>query len=212
VVNRSAVRPASKRKFEGIHGRPTRETILDAAETVVVDSGAHALTLDDVHKRAGISKGGLLHHFRSKEALIDAMIERYIARVALNEDAYRRTLGASGANLCLRAAISQLAHNEPGADRVAAALPAGVANDPDRLSPVHDHVRRRFEAHRQTRLPLKSAAIVELAVVGLTILELQRIQPFDEAGRTQVLAALGQLSGGDGILSCPSPEAGGARL
>jgi AcrR family transcriptional regulator len=52
----------------------TRERLLDAAMRVIHAQGAAALTLDQVAKEAGVSKGGLLHHFPSKEALIEALL------------------------------------------------------------------------------------------------------------------------------------------
>ncbi|MEV0624206.1 TetR/AcrR family transcriptional regulator [Nonomuraea sp. NPDC050404] len=55
-----------------------RDELLDAAEDLLCDQGSTALTLAAVADRAGVSKGGLLYHFSSKEALIRAMVERLI--------------------------------------------------------------------------------------------------------------------------------------
>ncbi|WP_031160447.1 TetR/AcrR family transcriptional regulator [Streptosporangium roseum] len=55
-----------------------REELLDAAEDLLCDQGSQALTLAAVAERAGCSKGGLLYHFSSKEALIKGMVERLI--------------------------------------------------------------------------------------------------------------------------------------
>ncbi|WP_043618511.1 TetR/AcrR family transcriptional regulator [Nonomuraea candida] len=55
-----------------------RDELLDAAEDLLCDQGSAALTLAAVADRAGVSKGGLLYHFSSKEALIKAMVERLI--------------------------------------------------------------------------------------------------------------------------------------
>lgn len=56
-----------------------REEILQAAGAVLVEWGVEKLTLDAVAERAGVSKGGLLYHFRSKDALLLAMVERLMA-------------------------------------------------------------------------------------------------------------------------------------
>ena len=53
-----------------------RDELLDAAEEVLCDQGSAALTLAAVADRAGVSKGGLLYHYGSKEALIKGMVER----------------------------------------------------------------------------------------------------------------------------------------
>jgi AcrR family transcriptional regulator len=53
-----------------------RDAVLDAFEGLLIDVGERAATLDAVAKRAGVSKGGLLYHFPSKEALITGVLER----------------------------------------------------------------------------------------------------------------------------------------
>ncbi|MCF6469177.1 TetR/AcrR family transcriptional regulator [Nonomuraea sp. MG754425] len=55
-----------------------RDELLDAAEDLLCDQGSTALTLAAVADRAGVSKGGLLYHYGSKEALIKGMVERLI--------------------------------------------------------------------------------------------------------------------------------------
>ena len=54
------------------------DTLLDAAEIVVRRDGSGRLTLDAVAAEADVSKGGLLYHFPSKEALLTAMVERMV--------------------------------------------------------------------------------------------------------------------------------------
>ena len=56
------------------------ERILDAAGDVTLELGAARLSLDAVASRAGISKSGLLYSFPSKEALIEALFVREMAR------------------------------------------------------------------------------------------------------------------------------------
>lgn len=59
--------------------KSVRTAVVDAALDLVEtlqDSNAGQLTLDAVAAKAGVSKGGLLHHFKSKEALLTAMVER----------------------------------------------------------------------------------------------------------------------------------------
>ena len=50
--------------------------MIDAAETVVIRRGIANLTLEAAATEAGVSKGGLLHHFPSKDRLIEAMVQR----------------------------------------------------------------------------------------------------------------------------------------
>ncbi|WP_277955955.1 TetR/AcrR family transcriptional regulator [Agromyces atrinae] len=53
-----------------------REAILDAYESILIDEGERTATLDAVARLADVSKGGLLYHFASKDALVHGAIER----------------------------------------------------------------------------------------------------------------------------------------
>ncbi|GAB4084876.1 TetR family transcriptional regulator [Myceligenerans cantabricum] len=68
----------------------TRRALLDAAARVVRDRGVSG-SLDDVARRAGVSKGGLLYHFAGKDALLRALVvdrlERFRAAVLADVDA-----------------------------------------------------------------------------------------------------------------------------
>ena len=53
-----------------------REKVLDAFEAILIDEGERAATLEATAKAAGVSKGGLLYHFRSKDDLEAGLLER----------------------------------------------------------------------------------------------------------------------------------------
>lgn len=54
----------------------TRDRILDAFEALLVEQGSRAATLDAVAEEAGVSKGGLLYHFPSRDDLVIGMLDR----------------------------------------------------------------------------------------------------------------------------------------
>ncbi|MBO1740442.1 TetR/AcrR family transcriptional regulator [Leifsonia sp. TF02-11] len=60
-------------------GRSVRDRILDAFEDLLAEHSERAATLEAVAARAGVSKGGLLYHFASKDALVDGVLERFAA-------------------------------------------------------------------------------------------------------------------------------------
>ncbi len=55
---------------------PTVDQIFFAVMELILEGGLSAVTLSSVCRRAGISKGGLMHHYPSKEALVDAFVTR----------------------------------------------------------------------------------------------------------------------------------------
>ncbi|MFC6356726.1 TetR/AcrR family transcriptional regulator [Luethyella okanaganae] len=58
-------------------GMATRETILDAAQELFVAEGFRAVSLRDIAARAGISHPGVLRHFPSADAILDAVVDRF---------------------------------------------------------------------------------------------------------------------------------------
>ncbi|HWK77477.1 TetR/AcrR family transcriptional regulator [Microbacterium sp.] len=59
-----------------------RERVLDAFEAILIEEGERAATLDATAAAAGVSKGGLLYHFASKDDLAEGMIDRLQRLVA----------------------------------------------------------------------------------------------------------------------------------
>lgn len=77
-------------------GTATRNRILDAAETLVLEQGFAGTTVDDVIASAGTTKGGFFHHFGSKQELARGLVERYVAGdLELLEELFARAERAS---------------------------------------------------------------------------------------------------------------------
>lgn len=54
----------------------TRESILDAAEQVFMDKGVAKASLEEIARAAGVTRGAVYWHFRNKQDILDAMLER----------------------------------------------------------------------------------------------------------------------------------------
>lgn len=61
-------------------GSITKEKILDAAESLVLDHGYGATSIDQILEKTGITKGAFFYHFKSKADLAQALIARYVKR------------------------------------------------------------------------------------------------------------------------------------
>ncbi|MFC5387135.1 TetR/AcrR family transcriptional regulator [Aquamicrobium segne] len=66
-------------------------TILNAAEAVVLRDGAAHLTLDAVAHEAGISKASVIYDYKTKQALIQAVVDRWMRNW---EEEINETVGA----------------------------------------------------------------------------------------------------------------------
>src|SRR5687767_8770754 len=176
-----------------VRGRPTsREVMLDAASALVIEEGAQRLTLDGVAKRAGVSKGGVMYNFPSKEALLEGLIGRIVEH---NEQALAQAAGRlparPGRDLLAYVKNSLRAHDAD--DRISGALLAVLANHPQLITRVAQFFRTRFRRLAKD-VPFERAAIVHLATEGLWLLELMNASPLSKAERARVARALVRMA------------------
>ena len=168
----------------------TRETLLDAAEAVVMAAGAVHLTLDAVAERAGVSKGGLLYNFPNKDALLQAMVDRNMARLRQDHAAALAAHPAGpggGLKAFARMAAQRTLCSEK---RLGGALLAASANNPRLLEPVHRFHRWRLEMiddAARDGLPFERAAVASLALDGLCLLEMLGLSPYTDEQRARIL-------------------------
>ena len=53
-----------------------RDIILDAMQKLMTQNSAQAISVSDIAKEAGIGKGSIYYYFKSKEDILEAVIER----------------------------------------------------------------------------------------------------------------------------------------
>ncbi|WP_310619279.1 TetR/AcrR family transcriptional regulator [Flexibacterium corallicola] len=84
----------------------TRDRILDAVEGIICEQGISALTIEGVALEAGLSKGGVLYNYRTKDALIHSMMDRVSEKFRVDiAEGRERYLAEGQSNPTLRACI-----------------------------------------------------------------------------------------------------------
>ena len=173
---------------------PARDRILEAAERVVADVGAAKLTLDVVAHSAGVSKGGLLYHFPSKESLLGALAQRYVQSMEQCIEAAKGSISERDPSRDVKACIVGILGRDPRSKAMGAALLATAANDLTLL----EVIRERLAAYNQELVASSAdfarAAIVTLAIDGLMMRESLRISPFSDTQREQVVRELMKIA------------------
>jgi AcrR family transcriptional regulator len=148
----------------------TRSRLLAAAETIVAERGVGALTLDAVAAAAGVSKGGLLHHYRSKEALLTAIVTRLAEEMRAVFDMLHAA-EAPGPGRAARAGLAWAFHKPPEREardlRIAAALLAAHAHDPALIDPIRAEHARIRALMMDDGLPPARAMLLMTAADGL---------------------------------------------
>jgi AcrR family transcriptional regulator len=188
-----AVTAGPRIKAERARGRPnSREAMLDAAQKVVLEFGAARLTLDAVAKRAGVSKGGVMYNFPTKEALLSALISRLVEH---NREAHAQIIARlpDGPGRSLKAYVINSVRALDVDDRVSGALLAALSSAPALLTPVIQYFRGRF-GRIAADVPFERAALVYLATEGLWTQELLQLSPFTARQRAQIVGMLKRLA------------------
>jgi AcrR family transcriptional regulator len=176
-----------------------KDRVLDAAEAVILESGGRNFTLDAVAERAGISKGGLVYSFATKDALIHAALEREVARF---QEAVRRRLGSgpAGPVELVLAYIEEALDEDDATTQKAAFLVTALVHAPDMLEPVRRHYRALLDPLRSEYGELAEVRHALLAVEGIFLLRglgFVEVSPDEQKSvllhaRNIVLAALGR--------------------
>ncbi len=147
----------------------TKEAILDAAEAVLSEQGTQALTLNAVADRAGVSKGGLLYHFPTKDALVREMVARVIREFDDLIASYVASYGGDAPGAYTRAYVEatfEILTGEARAYRRWSAITAAAA-DPEQAEPLNEAMRRWHGRDPAEDPDPGLAAVVRLAAEGL---------------------------------------------
>lgn len=136
--------------------------ILDTVEIVIQEIGAQRFTLDAVAARAGVSKGGLVYNFGTKDDLIAAAMAREMAR--FNEAARRHEADQTPRGRQLAYAREVLLRTDGKSTRRAASLLTALIHAPGMLGPVHDYYRKLFEDFEPNTAPGKRIRLAILAI------------------------------------------------
>ncbi|MBU8542616.1 MULTISPECIES: TetR/AcrR family transcriptional regulator [Roseomonadaceae] len=174
----------------------SRTRILDAAEAIVQARGVPALTLEAAARDAGISKGGLLYHFASKEALLTGLLGRLAEAMAVDFDK-AVTSQPEGSGRTARAMLAwAFGAAVPGCelqDRAAAVFLAAFHHDPALLDPIRAVFARMRAALAQDGLRPGAAQAIMCATDGLFMSHVFGLYRLTEAELAEVREALDML-------------------
>ncbi|GAA1991552.1 TetR/AcrR family transcriptional regulator [Microbacterium pumilum] len=136
-----------------------REKVLDAFEAILAEDGERAATMDATARAAGVSKGGLLYHFASKDALETGLLERL--RTLVDADVAAMSAAAEGPVAhFLRSSVMQ---NDP-LDRVILAASrlaqGGSSTAADALRDVREKWADAIRPHAQDETALDLVMLV----------------------------------------------------
>ena len=146
----------------------TLEAILVAAEALIAREGAKSLTMDAVASEAGVSKGAVLHHFRSKDALIAGMVSRELAAIRAGRIVEADQL-ADQKNRALIATIRQSAKRYDDKDGFPTSLMVAAIENSRCLDEVRAYGDKSFQNIRADSRAPEEATVLGFAALGLLL-------------------------------------------
>ncbi|MBK9124093.1 MAG: TetR family transcriptional regulator [Chloroflexi bacterium] len=168
----------------------TRGALLRAAADIVVGQGAGSFTLEAVAQHAGVTKGGLLHHFPSKEALVDGLIDDVLERFAsrLQVELANEAEGQPGH--WMRAYIRMMLAVQDDDFYLIPTLAAIVVSQPATIERIRSAMLTSQQAAAHDGIDPTRATIIRLAVDGLLFTRAFHLDVVDDDIRRDVLDAL----------------------
>lgn len=162
--------------YMALHSRSdslqTRQQILDAAAKLAKECGPAAITIEGVARVAGMSKGGVLYHFPSKESLLFQLV-RFAIR---NQWETMRACWKSDDNpkgrwhrAWIRSTFRALRDYECRPGMETPALVATVLSDPHLQTALHRFSRHINRCLAYDRIDPLWSVLLQNAVLGLRV-------------------------------------------
>lgn len=171
-----------------------REKLISAAIETLRGAGVLSLTLDNVAKHAGVSKGGLLHHFPNKEALITALFEYISETFAAQVLAYAAAEPEGTPGRWLRAYIRATFAEEPPPLELIVMIAASMTESATLFAAIRaEHItwENRLSADG---LPVTRATVIRQATDSFWMERLLKLDHDHPERRAALLAELIQLT------------------
>lgn len=163
-----------------------RDQLLDAAAAIVSKHGVQQLTIDAVAMAANVTKAGLIYHFKTRDELLGALVERMAQEFDLQTQPQE--------SLTTRSALSRMSQETfemtPEQRQLMADLLAAVSSHPQLIAPVQALYARNYDWMTQSGDRADQAMILAAALDGIALLELLNLHQFTPQQRAAMRAAL----------------------
>lgn len=166
-----------------------RTEILEAGKRVIQRDGVTTLTYESVAAEAGLTKGGLLYHFPSREDLMMALHQHMAASW---EQCMEDEAGGTAGELTAQQRFAAFARVSQNPDRAELLLMLEAAED-RQTSPVWDEVYERWTPGPPPEDDV-AAFIARLAADGLWFYEALRTTPLNPDVRESVVQGIIELA------------------
>ncbi len=181
-----------------------RTAVLDAAERVVARDGATRLTLDAVAAEAGIAKASVLYDYKTKQALIKAVIEH---RMATEVNRLRSFIDREGdkPDAAILGLITAVEKDSSDINRnVALDLAVALNQHDDLRDSIRENFGAFFDGVETTSIHPRQAKVAFLALEGLKLIESFGFYEWEQRERDQLIEDIRSLVHCDAASTAPT--------
>ena len=162
-----------------------RSNILDAALAIVDENGARHLTIDAVAAKSGVSKGGVLYHFATKQALLSGMLQHLVELSQNRITESQATYPEINHLMAVLRAREDMTATEL---RASQALIAAAAENTKLLAPAREQYSAIFNEAIADCDDSLAATVLLLASEGLRFLDILNVNPLDKKRTREVVS------------------------
>jgi AcrR family transcriptional regulator len=167
----------------------TKERVLAFARKIILEKGVNHFTLEEVAKQAGISKGGLLYHFPTKEELIKAMLHQYMQDLdsgigISSEDDDKHVVVKA-----ILAGILRTGQDTCEYEKNSAGMLAAVVMNKDLMAPIREHHQKWMNQTMSCDDP-ELAYILFFALAGIRFSTMLGLNELTDEMHQNVLARM----------------------
>lgn len=170
-----------------------RARVLLAARKIVEDSGAGALTFDELSRVSEVTRGGITYHFPTKDALLRALLEDDMQQWKASEASLAPTSVKDPALAELIGFIRSHTSQDDSRRRFVAGMLSAAVHQPDLLTSCREEIGARYLDQNWDEATLRNH-VLRLAAVGLFWEELFDIRSLPASARGRFVAMLEQLA------------------
>jgi AcrR family transcriptional regulator len=167
--------------------------VLLAARQIVEESGAGALTYDELSRVSEVTRGGITYHFPTKDALLKALLEDDMQQWKASEASLSPTDCKDPALAELIGFIRSHTSLDDSRRRFVAGMLSAAVHQPELLASCRDEISSRYVDQSWDEASLRNH-VLRLAAVGLFWEELFDIRSLPSSVRPKLVAMLEQLA------------------
>ncbi|CAD6536796.1 TetR/AcrR family transcriptional regulator [Paraburkholderia sabiae] len=159
----------------------TRKKAIEAALTILTREGVGGLTFDSLSRESGISKGGLLHQFRTKDGVLKALLDHQRQQFEAIAHAHMAKGGATKTEPCLSSQIAIYRESVKQPHSVARAVLAALAENPELLADFKATDVERMKKLREESSDIELSLLRYFAASGLAFNSLLGLSPLPDS-------------------------------